>query len=762
MDPQIAQMGLHPYPEHLAALQQHNNHHQQQQQQQLVPQGGVGDDGVAGSTETLSQPPQAEVDEFLRRKRKAREHKACYPCRQRKVKCDLSRPCQTCRDREHPELCNYNPPSKRQNVDHDGAGPGFKQEDGSAGSYVTVGRAELDLLFQKLNNLEKSLADLRHEISRNASERQAETQLDQSLVQEAATAAAERLQPRRHIDIHGMHTRNDAGEIVHVGGGSIPALLYALSQGEADRPYVREMMGKSVLPMFGLDNESSTYPFVDLFGLPHGSVERARELAKVLPNDTHLLSLFRCYCETGYLIFPSIVDPQALEEELTMFLITRAANTDTDEGVTEHSIYGRSYHWLGMLFAVLGLGAQCSSMARKERELTSQVYVCCSVECLRFVNFLSQANLEDIQSLLVIENVLINNMNAGTAWAMLGLTIRLAQSLGLHRACPPSISADVIFPRSKVWWGIMWQDSLLSITYDRASSSASAEINTMPMPSQFGPVEPYHDSMYKLSVILSDICKDRSARLSKRELYNKIGQHRESIENVMRDAREYLRDEDKCTTPRERLEYFGLKLHSSYAMSEACRAAISPSTHDPEVAKTYKQLCIDSLANSVEGWLGIDGITAYSRQSWSALHRGLSSALLLGILGEHLRSDRVRGLLGELLDRLAWVTTEISPSELSAPVQRGVVALRKLNIQETHSRRFLFEAALGGKMDGVASAGDDNSVKLDASSILTPASLSDSVSVHEDSSPYSILNSILWGSKDFNQASTTAAQEHSS
>lgn len=31
-------------------------------------------------------PPQQEVDEFLRKKRKVREHKACYPCRQRKVK----------------------------------------------------------------------------------------------------------------------------------------------------------------------------------------------------------------------------------------------------------------------------------------------------------------------------------------------------------------------------------------------------------------------------------------------------------------------------------------------------------------------------------------------------------------------------------------------------------------------------------------------------------------------------------------------------
>lgn len=41
-------------------------------------------------------PPRADVDEILRRKRKAREYKACYPCRQRKVKCDQQVPCKTC------------------------------------------------------------------------------------------------------------------------------------------------------------------------------------------------------------------------------------------------------------------------------------------------------------------------------------------------------------------------------------------------------------------------------------------------------------------------------------------------------------------------------------------------------------------------------------------------------------------------------------------------------------------------------------------
>ena len=34
---------------------------------------------------------------------------ACWPCRQRKVKCDNKQPCENCVKREHPRLCSYKP-----------------------------------------------------------------------------------------------------------------------------------------------------------------------------------------------------------------------------------------------------------------------------------------------------------------------------------------------------------------------------------------------------------------------------------------------------------------------------------------------------------------------------------------------------------------------------------------------------------------------------------------------------------------------------
>ncbi|KAL6699228.1 hypothetical protein J3F84DRAFT_405981 [Trichoderma pleuroticola] len=44
---------------------------------------------------------------LLRKRRRLRAAKSCYPCRRRKVKCNLRQPCGSCVIRGHPELCDY-------------------------------------------------------------------------------------------------------------------------------------------------------------------------------------------------------------------------------------------------------------------------------------------------------------------------------------------------------------------------------------------------------------------------------------------------------------------------------------------------------------------------------------------------------------------------------------------------------------------------------------------------------------------------------
>lgn len=147
-----------------------------------------------------------------------------------------------------------------------------------------------------------------------------------------------------------------------------------MRDGTVDQKEIYEVFGKSILPMFGLDNESATYPFVDLWGLPHGSLARAQELAKALPNDEQMLALFHYYRDLVHVIYPGVVSLELMEHELNQFITSRGTHSKTSGAVSENSVYGKNFHWLGLLFAVLASGAQTCQMPRKERELTSQVY----------------------------------------------------------------------------------------------------------------------------------------------------------------------------------------------------------------------------------------------------------------------------------------------------------------------------------------------------------------------------------------------------
>jgi len=389
--------------------------------------------------------------------------------------------------------------------------------------------------------------------------------------------------------------------------------------------------------------------------------------------------------------------------------------------------------------------------------------VCCSFECLRFTNFLSQPHLESVQALLVIGNVLSNNMNAGTAWSLLGLTIRLAQGLGLHRNCPPHVATETVTPRSKVWWAIIWQDSLIAITYDRASATTAGGTHTMPMPQTFTPIGAYHAVMYPLFRVGLDIVRARAtAPTSPHDFHARILHQRDEITHILRDAPDYLHDSRLCTSTRDTLEHWGLYLHSSYMLSELYRPALSPSQH-PDITAAFKQPCIDHLTNTVEAYIGLANITAFARQSWAALHRALSSALLLAILGEHHRNERARRLIARFVDVAEavhhWPGSagggSSSPQDVSAPVQRGIAALRKLNIVTSNGGSCSVGAEDGVDIDGRMAA--DGSSKASYEALLfTPPSTNGSgtgtgttaLEGGEDHSPYEVLNAILWGKGD--------------
>jgi Fungal Zn(2)-Cys(6) binuclear cluster domain len=314
-----------------------------------------------------------EIDEILRRKRKTREQRACYPCRQRKVKCDYQTPCLKCADRGHPELCSYQLPSKRLNsVSITETIPPKSDPTKPAGP-------EWNWISTKIDNIEQSLEELKSDIRHLVA--------SGGKLPPVGGNAKDLITNVEDPNAQGIHTDDDfTGQRVHLGGNSVPAMVIALGRG-SDEEAMRELLGKSILPLFGLDNQSATYPFVDLWGLPYGSSTRIDELCRLLPADADCLQYFQQYRDTAHVLYPGVVDINQFESDLTHFLINRAnraANMDA-ESLTEQNIYGMNLHWIGLLFATLASGCQCSGTPRKERQLTSQVYgkeryECCSHE----------------------------------------------------------------------------------------------------------------------------------------------------------------------------------------------------------------------------------------------------------------------------------------------------------------------------------------------------------------------------------------------
>jgi len=275
---------------------------------------------------------------------------------------------------------------------------------------VTLAQSDFNQLCRKLENVENTLEDLRREIRQNNSSHSngnvsvhRTPQLsgrsspnpfgtgsrNETLIGNAFT---------RHTSLHGIHAKNDlTGQTIHLGGSSVPALVMALGQGNREHATVQEILGKSILPLFGLDNETATYPFVDLWGLAHGSMAKAEQLAKTIPTDSQCLSFFAFYRDLGHVIYPGVVDPAAFEQDLTAFLMNRTTYRELDgidngplPGVTEQSLYDKDYNWIALLLAVLASGCQSSSLPRKERELTSQVYGkhISAISCYQLLTFI--------------------------------------------------------------------------------------------------------------------------------------------------------------------------------------------------------------------------------------------------------------------------------------------------------------------------------------------------------------------------------------
>ncbi|KAI2026373.1 hypothetical protein LOY97_001252 [Ophidiomyces ophidiicola] len=622
----------------------------------------------------VSELPQAEVDAIIRTKRKAREPKACYPCHTRKVKCDRNLPCDGCVKRDHADLCSYERPSKKRQVVPqtlvkqevcDGGSPAIGLGISPSGvatdpTRVTISRDEWENVCSKLKEMEQTISSLRMGMEGVLIPPRAASEIGEGPTSHEAPSSEQ----------EGVHASNELGNgTIHLGSRSVLAYIMGGSGTSQEAAQALNSEG-SILPKLGLDNELVTYPFIDLWS-SNSSTFDINAVCSALPDDDQCHRLFCCYRDIGGTLYPVIPDIDIFAADLEVFLRNRARRVSTEDTDAIDKPFGMSIDFIGLLFAVLAAGCQSSNMLGKERELTSQVYVCCSYQCLRAINFVSQPNVNAIQTLLIIGNVLSHNMNPGAAYVLLGMTLRMVISLGLqvesHKFSPAE--RDI---RRKERWSTAWQDSHFSLSYDRPSTMAFGHPDIPYHASSQPGNRTFFETLCRIIALTLEIVRSRMLSPQSQMGFAVIRAYKEEIKRIMADAAPHLRDSQFCSKPTEHLQRIGLKLHSSYITSELCRPVLKvPADSIDTTTAAIRKECIQALSRTVEAYVELHAANPQASRSWISMQRSISSGFLLAVLEEAKYDPHIRRLLLQLENAIAERTAADVAEKDSAPRARN-------------------------------------------------------------------------------------------
>ncbi|KAK3316856.1 fungal-specific transcription factor domain-containing protein [Apodospora peruviana] len=480
----------------------------------------------------------------------------------------------------------------------------------------------------------------------------------------------------------------DAAEAVtrYIGQNSIPALLREQTANlSSNDPHQQPAVDvrQDMRSLFGLDN-SAPFPLMSAAHLNRASMD----VAAALPSNLEVLKLFRTYQETPHQFWGFVLDINDFESRLFTHLADRAKSTKTTTRGSGKLTKPVSASWLAVLFAVLAVGSQYHDSPYHIRTRESLKYIQAAFHFLRLGNFLSRPNLDSIQALLMTCFVLLNDMKAEASWALLSLTCRLAQSLGLDRS-PPAHPAGLLqlteeidkeVAKQKLWWTCVWHDAFTSLSFDR---SPMANLHACRIPGSESREDgfSYLEGMYRLCQIVSKrLNPDAAANVTYAEILDSCNE----VTSVSVSFHPHLRNKESCKSARDRLQHFSIRLYTSFVISVCCRPALRTGPRSNHFDNTQKRIladrCKSNLTETVRMFLAMHQLSVLPTRSWEFTYFGLSSAVLLGILDGTKTDPEVRALQGDLISALsATAAKETSRDiELSGPLARALTALKNI------------------------------------------------------------------------------------
>ncbi|KAL4785482.1 hypothetical protein BJX76DRAFT_346985 [Aspergillus varians] len=585
-------------------------------------------------------------------RRRPRECKTCHQCRASKVRCDRDVPCSNCVKRGFD--CTYGRPpptplvapgpsiasenfavptavgnipqihlsSTNSTSNQDALYPTDSGLDDPSSDMVSISPIEWDELNTKMHEMAEVLASMKSIVQAHS-----QPPRPRKLTDPHPDVSEVGPPPSRHNgSIYGSTTLKTGS--VHIGNRS--ALHDILDKSKSSAGPAQALPRDDLLGELALENDNSGYPFVDLWSSDPLTFNIGG-VCSVLPDDDQCLKLFSYYKNIAAVLYPVLSDIDQFENDMKQLLEGRQRAGGVYEPDRNGLLnpFGMSIAFLSLCFAVLASGCQISDLPGIQREMTSWIYVSCSYQCLRMLNYVSQPTVEVIQILLIISSVLSYNMNAGASYTLLGMTERMCMVLGLHAEAPgyPPVLQEA---RRRVWWAMAFQNSHFSLAYDRPSitmiSQPDIPYHRKSMPGH----RSYFETLSRILGVVLETLRilmiEKHAHLQPKEVVVYV----QRIRNILAEAAPHLRYRERCIALADSIERAELRLHSSYYISLLCRVSLDPDASITDYEReNLRHDCLTNLVSTIEAFIELHMISPYASRTWISVQRTIASAFLL-------------------------------------------------------------------------------------------------------------------------------------
>ncbi|KAF4552782.1 Diphthamide biosynthesis protein 3 [Elsinoe fawcettii] len=379
--------------------------------------------GLSGESTKAS-----ESRDKRRPKQQQRQLLSCSKCRERKVKCDRTKPCSACCARGHPRECH------------------FVLTEGSS-----FGPIQQSLELRKLR---RENVRLKEQVLEGRSRPPTESD-------EENPSAGPSLHPLKSAQRKlGLE---EPGESIYFGNPGMASIVNDISAAASSKKTLNlthPIRGTSNLL---LSEVPTVYPFPTIWTTSNW----LEGLRRCLEPEEDILDLLDSYIEREDAILTPRLTFGLGREEVELFLLRFEQNATSHPDV------------LALVFAILATEIQRKKydprdqdveMDERSDDMKGQMFLSASMQALRQSSFAGQPTMRNVQTMTLITMYLANSGRALDAWTLLGTTIRNAQAIGLHRNPKmieplPSLRDSAL--RKKLWWYLLFIDQQFSMILGR-------------------------------------------------------------------------------------------------------------------------------------------------------------------------------------------------------------------------------------------------------------------------------------------------------